>query len=185
MQIRNNVQSYGAISIGLHWVMALLILGLIALGAYMVEMDYYNPWYQKAPDLHRSLGVTTGLLSIIRLAWRLANPLPAILGRKWERQVAVWVHRTFYLLLAAVVISGYLITTATGQGVSVFGWFELPAMVYGLEQQEEIAGNLHRILAYGVLGLTVLHSLAALKHHFIDRDATLMRMLRVERKPPP
>ncbi|HEB98684.1 MAG TPA: cytochrome b [Thiotrichales bacterium] len=177
MRLRNDPQGYGLVSVGLHWLMAALVIGLFLLGEYMVDLDYYHPWYQKAPDLHRSLGVITAGLLLLRFAWRLANPLPEILGAPWERRLARWVHRLFYILIAAVVTSGYLITTADGQAVAVFGLFEIPATLYGLENQEDVAGAIHDWLASLLMVLAALHGLAALKHHFIDRDPTLLRML--------
>lgn len=177
MRLRNDLQGYGLVSVLLHWIMAVVIIGLFALGKYMVDLDYYHPWYQKAPDLHRGLGVIVAALFLFRLGWRLSNPHPEIVGKPWERRAAVWVHRLFYALIAAIVVSGYLITTADGQAVSVFGWFEIPATIYGFDNQEDIAGVVHEWLANGLIALAVLHSLAALKHHFIDRDPTLRRML--------
>ena len=178
MQWRNHLHGYGLVSITFHWLMTLLIFGLFALGKYMVSLDYYHPWYQAAPDLHRSLGVAVALLLVLRLAWRLANPRPQPMGKIWERRIALWVHRLFYLLTAAVVVAGYLITTADGQPVVVFGRFELPATLHGLENQADIAGQWHDGLAVALVSLAGLHTLAALKHHFIDRDDTLIRMLR-------
>ncbi len=178
MHLRNDLQAYGLVSVLLHWIMAVLIIGLFALGKYMVDLDYYHPWYQKAPDLHRSLGVITGLLLLLRFLWRWTNPQPEILGSPWERRAALWVHRLFYVLMAAIVVSGYLVTTADGQAVSVFGWLAIPATIHGIDNQEDIAGVVHEWLANGLIALAVLHGLAALKHHFIDRDPTLRRMLR-------
>ena len=177
MRLHNDRQGYGVVSVLLHWVMAILIIGLFALGMYMVDLDYYNPWYQKAPDLHRSLGVIVAMLLLFRLGWRLLNPHPEIAGKPWEQRAALWVHRLFYAMIAAIVVSGYLITTADGQAVSVFGWFEIPATIYGFGNQEDIAGVVHEWLANLLIALTLLHTLAALKHHFIDRDLTLRRML--------
>ena len=177
MLLRNDRKRYGLIAILLHWTMALLVVGLFFLGIYMVDLDYTHPWYQKAPDLHRSLGVITGLLLLFRFGWRLANPLPERFGKPWEQQAALWVHRLFYVLMATVVVSGYLITTADGQPVPVFDWFEIPATIQGFDNQEDAAGQAHEWLAYGLVALSVLHTLAALKHHFIDGDPTLLRML--------
>ena len=80
-------------------------------------------------------------------------------------------------MLFVIFVSGYLISTATGQGISFFGWFEIPALVTGLPAQAERAGQVHYWVAIGVLGLAALHALGALKHHFLDRDDTLRRML--------
>jgi cytochrome b561 len=80
-----------------------------------------------------------------------------------------------------LMLSGYLISTADGRGIDVFGLFSLPATLSGVENQEDIAGKVHQSLAFILVALVVLHALAALKHHFLDRDATLKRMLGVQR----
>ncbi len=177
MRLGNDRQAYGLVSILLHWVMAVLIIGLYALGSYMVDLDYDHPWYHKAPDLHRDLGVIVAALLLVRLGWRLSNPHPEIAGEPWERVTAVWVHRLFYVMIAAITVSGYLITTADGHALPVFDWLEIPATIYGLDEQEDMAGEAHEWLANGLIALAGLHTLAALKHHFVDRDPTLRRML--------
>lgn len=177
MRLRNDRQGYGLVSVLLHWVMAILIIGLFFLGEYMVDLDYYHPWYQKAPDLHRSLGMLVALLIVFRLGWRLTNSTPEPIGKRWEQYAAAWLHRLFYALIAAIVISGYLVATADGQALPIFGWFTIPATLSDFENQAEIAGVVHEWLTQILIVLVVLHGLAALKHHFIDRDSTLRRML--------
>jgi cytochrome b561 len=177
---RNSLQHYGSISIALHWLVALLVFGLFGLGLWMVELDYYNAWYQRAPDLHKSIGFTLFGLMLLRLLWRYANPRPVPLASlsRWEQRLAGGLHLLFYPLLFALMLSGYLISTADGRAISVFGLFSVPATVTGIPRQEDIAGDLHQWLAYTLIGLVALHVMAALKHHFFDRDGTLMRMLR-------
>ena len=182
---RNTDTGYGWGAISLHWLMAALVLGLYLLGDYMVGLDYTHPWYRAAPDWHRGLGILTGGLLALRFAWRLANPRPRLLGRPWERRLGLAAHRLFYLLMASVVVSGYLISTADGQPVSVFGWFRVPATLYGGERQEDVAGAFHAWLARALILLAGVHTLAALKHHFLDRDATLARMLWPSGRPQP
>lgn len=179
MFLRNTESNYGAVTIVIHWLMALLIIGLFALGLYMTGLDYYHPWYKKGPDLHRSLGVLMLLMLLLRLLWRSLNPIPRPLGRDpaWMHRVAAAVHGALYLLLLAIAVSGYLISTADGRGIPVFDLFILPAMLPPVEQMADRAGLVHQWLAYILMGLVALHALAALKHHFIDHDATLMRML--------
>jgi cytochrome b561 len=143
----------------------------------MMTLDYYDAWYQNAPNLHLGLGVLSAILLIIRFVWRLSNPQPKGIGKAWEQKAAIWAHRFFYLLIASIIISGYLITTAEGQAVYVFGWFEIPATLYGYANQESLAGEFHDWLSITLVALLVLHILATLKHHFIDRDATLRRIL--------
>jgi len=181
MPLMDSTNRFGLVSIGLHWVMALLVIGLFGLGIYMVELDYYHRWYHKAPDLHRSLGVITGLLLLLRIAWRLMNTRPERLGAPLERRLGAIVHVLFYVLLAFIIVSGYLISSAEGQAVDVFGWFGIPATVTTIAQQADRAGLLHEITAWVIILLTVLHSAAALKHHFKDRDNTLVRMFGITR----
>lgn len=177
MRLRNDPQNIGLVSVLLHWLMAILIIGLFALGKYIVDLDYYDPWYKKAPDLHFGLGVIVALLLVIRMGWRLSNSHPQIIGKAWEQRTALWVHRLFYALIATIIISGYFITTADGKGLSMFGWFEIHATFYGYPNQEDIAGEVHKLLSDTLIVLVVLHSLASLKHHLINRDPTLRRML--------
>ena len=80
-------------------------------------------------------------------------------------------------LLLAVIVAGYLISTADGEPISVFGWFSVPATLSGLPDQADVAGEIHLYLAWALVVFAVLHALAALKHHFVDRDPTLKRML--------
>lgn len=175
---RNTRNSYGLVSISLHWLVALAVIGLFALGVWMVELTYYDPWYKTGPDLHRSVGITLFAVMLLRLAWRLLNPRPHPEGAPLEQRLAGIVHSLLFVLLFLVMISGYLISTADGRAIDVFGLFSVPALISGREQQEDIAGLAHQILAYGLIALVTLHALAALKHHFIDRDQTLVRMLK-------
>jgi len=173
MPFRNQLQTYGLGSVLLHWLMAALIIGLFFLGEYMVDLDYYDAWYKTAPDIHRSIGVIVALLLILRLVWRLSNIHPKVIGKPWEHKQAIWVHRLFYALIIGIVISGYFITTAEGQTVSVFSWFDVPAVLYGYDNQEDMAGGIHEWLTHILIILVILHGLAALKYHFINRDNTL------------
>jgi len=176
MHWRNTNHRYGLISIALHWVMAILVIALFALGKYMITLDYYHPMYLALPEWHRGLGVLTALLLVMRLLWRWSNPLPDLSGRPWEKPLARLVHRLFYVLLLAIVISGYLISTADGHALAVFGWFDIPALTRGANLEDR-AGAVHNFLAWLLAFMLAMHVGGALKHHFIDKDATLMRML--------
>ncbi len=177
MTWRNTPDGYGWISILLHWLVAAAAIGLFGLGLWMVELGYYDPWYQRAPAIHKGIGVLLFAVLLLRLGWKYRNSTPRPLGRPWEQTSARLVHPLLYLLLLALIASGYLISTADGRAIDVFGLFSVPATLSGLEHQEDIAGEVHEVLAYALIALTVLHALAALKHHFVDRDATLQRML--------
>lgn len=178
----NSSQRYGWVSIAIHWLMALAIFGMFGLGVWMVELEYYDAWYHKAPWVHRSVGLLLLGLLIFRLVWRLANAMPEIMGKSWERVIALWVHRGHYLIMFALMISGYLISTADGRGIDLFGWFDVPALLPAEKGREELAGFIHRIIAWGFMGYVAMHAAAALKHHFVDRDSTLLRMLGMTKK---
>ena len=174
----NTQDRYGLLQILLHWLTVALIATLIPLGLWMTGLDYYDSWYRRGPDLHRAIGILLGMLILIRLLARLSQARPAPLNTTGgEALAARLVHRLLYLLPLLLVTSGYLLSTADGRAVDVFGWFSVPATVHGLEGQEDIAGDVHFALAMLLLAVVALHALAALRHHFVLKDATLRRML--------
>ena len=175
---RNNVTGYGAVSITIHWLSVVLILILFGLGLWMVDLAYYHLWYHRAPAIHKALGVLLFVLTIARLGWRITNPSPQAIATHThiERKAAHAVHHILYLLLFTTMLAGYLLSTADGRPLTVFDWFSIPAVVSNLPHQEDIAGTVHKILAWSLIGMVLLHAGAALKHHFIDRDKTLLRI---------
>lgn len=179
MRWRNTSTHWGLVSITLHWLSALAVLFLFALGLWMTGLSYYDQWYHQAPALHKSLGVLLFIATVARLLWLRFTARPAELAGQppLERLAARVAHIGLYLLLFAVMVSGYLISTADGRPVEVFGWFAVPAAFSGVEGQEDLAGAVHLILAITLIALAVIHGAAALKHHFFNRDRTLLRML--------
>ncbi len=180
--LKNSESCFGWVSISIHWLMALAIFGMFGLGVWMVELDYYDAWYHRAPWVHKSIGMLLLFLLVFRLGWRIANPVPEILGQWWEKLLALWVHRGHYLFMFAVIISGYLISTALGRGIDVFGWFEVPALLEADKGRESTAGLVHMLLTWSFMGYIAMHVAAALKHHLIDKDITLLRMLGIHKK---
>ncbi|WP_410684724.1 cytochrome b [Citrobacter europaeus] len=179
MQFNNSPQRYGIVSAVLHWLTAIVVYGMFALGLWMVTLSYYDGWYHQAPELHKSIGVLLMMGLVIRVVWRLLSPPPPALTNfsRLTRIAAAVGHLTLYTLLFSIVISGYLISTADGKAISVFGWFDIPATLANAGAQADLAGSLHLWLAWSVVVLSLLHGLMALKHHFIDHDDTLNRML--------
>jgi cytochrome b561 len=156
--------------------MAVAVFALFALGWWMVGLDYYSPYYQSAPDLHRSAGILMSLALGLRIGWRLMNVKPVDDQlTPVERVASCVVHRAFYFLLLILMVSGYFISTADGRAIDVFGWFTVPAaaVVPGLE---DASGLVHAWSAYAVMALAVLHSAAALKHRFWDESRNGHRM---------
>jgi len=177
--LKNTSSGYGLIAILLHWIMVLAIFGMFGLGLYMVELTYYDSWYHGSLETHKAIGVLVALVLIGRYVWRLFNTTPAGLSeKKIENTAAHVAHMALYLVMAALLISGYLISTADGRSVEVFGLFSVPATLTDRGSQEEIAGEVHEILAWLLMAMVAVHALAALKHHFINRDNTVKRMLK-------
>jgi cytochrome b561 len=180
--LRNTSESYGWVSIILHWLMTVAIFAMFGLGLWMVELNYYDSWYHDAPYIHKSVGMLLLFTLVFRSGWRVINIRPRLLGAAWEKFIALIVHRTHYLLLFAITITGYLIPTAEGAGIDVFGWFKVPASFLFTREQADLIGSIHLYVARAIVGLAAVHAGAALKHHFIDRDQTLLRMFGITRR---
>jgi cytochrome b561 len=175
---KNTPSSYGLVAIILHWLMAITIFGLFGLGLYMVELTYYDSWYTGSLDLHKSIGITLVAVFLFRLLWRAFSNKPKPLGQsKTMNQLAHTAHIVMYIMLAVIVVAGYLISTADGRPIEVFTLFNVSALDFAFDDQADIAGKVHYYGACTLIGLVVLHALGALKHHFINKDKTLIRMI--------
>ncbi|MCE9683097.1 cytochrome b [Halomonas alkalisoli] len=174
---RDTRSGWGLISIFLHWLSALVVVGLFVLGWWMTGLGYFDAWYNLAPWWHRSIGMLLLFATLLRLIWRFMQPTPPSQGSRLERIAAHLGHTALYVLMLLVMVSGYLISTARGRGISVFDWFELPALISHLPNQASIAGEVHWYSALALMLLAAGHALAALKHHYLDRHDTLTRML--------
>ena len=172
---------YGKTARALHWSSAALALALVALGAWMVELDYYDPLAMSALDWHRALGMIALGLASARVLWRTVARYPPPLRelRRWEVWASRTAHWVLFGLLLFVPATGYLISTSAGGGVSVFGIAEVPALLdaeVGREWREWFEAA-HWWSAYGMAALAGAHAAAALKHHFVDKNDALRRML--------
>lgn len=175
---KNSHLSYGWLAIALHWLSAIVIIGMFILGLWMVDLDFYNAWYKDAPHYHKSVGILLALLIAIRLVAKLMQISPQGVGKRWEQKTAKLVHLLLYLGLFGLFISGYLISTADDRGIDIFNWATVPSLGELFANQEDLAGEIHEWVAYSLIALVSLHALAALKHHFIDKDLTLKRMIK-------
>lgn len=197
-------ERYTSVAIVLHWAIAASILFMIPLGFTMHELAEDGVATQglfEAYQLHKSIGLTVLVLTLVRLAWRLTHrppPLPAGMPA-WERLAARATHWAFYVLTLALPLTGWLYVSAgwsihDDQPLPVatrwFGLFEVPHL-FGLqnlapdsrEDAAEAALTAHAYLAFAAIGLAALHVVAALKHHFFDRDETLAHMVPGVRAP--
>ncbi|RBW47563.1 cytochrome b [Psychromonas sp. B3M02] len=171
------ITKYHGLSRFFHWISAIIVIGLFAAGYWMVDLSYYSEWYKTAPHWHKSVGLCFVAFTTARLIWKLLSTAPAMEGSAFEKKAASAAHILIYILLFTMFLSGYLISTADGRGIDVFDWFEVPGLGSFIEDQADYAGLVHEYVAYTLIGLASLHALAALKHHFINKDNTLKKML--------
>jgi cytochrome b561 len=185
---RNSRLRYGAVAMSLHWLLAAMILFMLGLGLFMTSLDETDERTFPLFQLHKSIGLTILMLSLVRLAWRLANPIPPLppgMGA-WEGFAARGVHMLFYALMIAIPLMGWATVSSAPLAVPTmwFGLFEWPHIPFlaDLPRAEKriVEGPLattHAVLALSMLGLVALHAAAALKHQFRDKDDVLKRML--------
>lgn len=175
---KNTAERFGAVAKGFHWLIAVAVIGLIAVGLYMEGLDP-APFKFSLYFWHKSIGITVLALAAVRLLWRFTNTHPATLAthQKWEKTLAKIIHPLLYVCLFAMPLSGWAMSSAKGFSVSVFGWFTLPNIV---GENKELGGLLreaHEYIAWVLIACIILHFAGALKHHLVDKDSTLRRML--------
>ncbi|HGS4675188.1 MULTISPECIES: cytochrome b [Vibrio] len=170
-------QHYNLVTRSIHWISALVVIAMFAVGTWMMALSYYSEWYRTAPHWHKSVGLLLAGLTLFRLIWKALSSSPKIEGERWEIVAAKSAHHLMYVGLFVLFVSGYLISTEDGRGIEVFNWFTVPGAGALFENQADIAGNIHFYTAWGLIILAGLHAVAALKHHFINRDNTLRKML--------
>ncbi len=177
---RGSDSRYGPVSRSLHWVVALLTIALVPLGWYMIRLDYYDPWSHDALEIHKGLGMVVLLLASIMISWQIARrgTRTPVSRKPWEALAAKFAHYLLYAMMLVVPATGYIVSTSAGAGVSVFGLFEVPAVLPKSVPLRDAAIAMHYYFAYVGVALIALHVAGAFKHHFIDRDDTLRRMFR-------
>jgi cytochrome b561 len=178
-------QRYTPIAITLHWLLALVMLGMVALGFYMHDL-HLSPLKLRLVNWHKWTGVTVFLLALLRLAWRAGHaslPLPAAMS-PLLRLAAGGLHLALYALMFLIPLSGWIMSSAKGFQTVWFGVLPLPNLVAKDVALGERLLQLHLTLNLLLLLLVAGHAGAALKHHLIDRDDILVRMLpRFGRRP--
>lgn len=174
----NDRNTFGMVQVLLHWLTAMAVFALFGLGLWMTGLDYYHDWYRTAPAVHKSVGFVLILLVLFRIIWRfnVGVPAPIQSHKSWEKALSKWVHVFLYVVIISMFFSGYFITTAKGQSLDVLGFLSIPAIITNIDLLEHYAKDIHEISAYLIVVIAVLHGLAAVKHHVIDKDRTLVRI---------
>ncbi len=171
-------QRYDAVAQLLHWTVAALIVVQFVL-AYMADDLPAGVHKLALFARHKSFGMTVLMLAVVRLGWRLAHappPLPARM-RPIEQRLARGAHAAFYVLLFSMPLTGWLMSSAKNYSVSWFGVFTWPNLIGKNERAFELLRDTHDTLSVVLLVIASLHVIAALKHHFWDKDDVLTRML--------
>jgi cytochrome b561 len=177
MPARNTAVRYGFVAQGLHWIIAGLVVVQVTLATVADDLPVGLDKLALMAR-HKSVGITILALAVIRLAWRLIDrPPPPPPMPRWQHAASRLTHAAFYLLLFAMPVSGWLMSSASNYPVSWFGLLQLPDFVRPDEGLKDLLEDVHETLAKALIALAVLHVVAALKHQFIDRDGLLMRML--------
>jgi len=169
---------YSATAIALHWLMAAAIASLFAVGLYMHDLPL-SPWKLRIYSWHKWAGVTIFTLAFVRFAWRMAHrppQLPSHMGRA-EQLVAHGGHGLLYLLMFAIPLSGWLMSSAKGFQTVLFGVLPIPDLLAKNKELGELLQTVHWGLNMLLAAVVVGHIAAALKHHLINRDDVLTRML--------
>jgi cytochrome b561 len=183
-QAMPSTNRYTRTAISLHWLVAAAIVATFGLGLYMHELPF-SPDKLRLYSWHKWAGVTIFLLVLARIVWRLAHrpPAPPASMPAWQRQAAEGVHMLLYGLMVAVPLSGWLMSSAKGVPTVWFGVLPLPDLVDKDEELGELLATVHKTFNLSMAGLVLVHAGAALKHHFVDRDEVLVRMLPFLKKP--
>lgn len=169
---------YSHIAISLHWLVAIGLAIVFCVGVYMADLPF-SPAKLQIFSWHKWAGVTIFLLVLIRLLWRLVKGAPAAPEHmpRWQQLLAEWTHRLLYVLMLAIPLSGWLMSSAKGVPTVYFGVLPLPDLLQKNHDLGEFLEGVHGFLNYTMLALVLAHAGAAFKHHFIDRDDVLARML--------
>jgi cytochrome b561 len=179
MQLRNSPERYGAIPQALHWVVAGLVLAGWLLGTFGDALPR-GPARAAGLFVHMSAGLAIVALVVVRVGWRIADPPPAPLGSRlgdWTRHAARITHAALYGLLIAVPLLGIVVQFGRGNPVPMFGWFEIASPWAADRAFARAMKGIHELLADTLVTVALLHAAAALAHHWLLRDRTLVRML--------
>jgi cytochrome b561 len=178
--IRDSSSGYGIVTILFHWVTAVVTLLIFGLGIYLIHFGgYSSPNFLKIAHFHYAMGSLLFGWVAIRLVWRLSSKTPVALAKPLSARIIIKLIKfILYVLLFAIIITGYLTCTYEGQTVDVFGLFQIPSLIFLDNNQLNIVSLAHKYLSWVLIVIVVIHAAAALIHHFVVKDKTLIRMIK-------
>jgi cytochrome b561 len=182
MSNKKSPSHYHRTAIALHWVLAMALVTIFGVGVYMADLPF-SPLRLKLYNWHKWAGVCILALSLFRLAWRLTHTPPALPDKvsasmpAWQTAAYHATHGLMYALFLIVPLVGWAYSSAAGFPIVLFGVLPLPDFVAANKELAELIKPWHEITAFTLAGLALLHIAAALKHHWVDRDGLLQRMV--------
>lgn len=182
MHLKNTLTRYGAVAQLFHWAIVALVITQFVLAKRAEGLSPVAKIGVLAT--HKSIGITILGLALLRLAWRLLNPVPALPAGtpRWQDRAARVSHFLLYALLFITPVLGWLMSSARAYSVSWFGLVTLPDFIEPDRATFEILRDAHEFMATSLGVIAIVHAAAALKHHFLDRDDVLRRMLPVQQR---
>ena len=177
--LRGNNSRYGTVARAFHWTCAVLFLFLLALGAWMTELDYYDKWTRTAISWHRSVGIMLFAIVLARLLWRLADrrppPHPGL--QAWERRLSISIHAYLLFVLVALPVTGYLFSGSKGDAIPLVAEMAVPSLMRIETEVAERIYDAHWFLAYSGLAAVFLHVSGGIKHAIEGKPEVLRRMI--------
>lgn len=177
MSLKNTSNRYGWVITYLHWVMALIIIGLLVLGLYMVGLPV-SLQKLKFFGWHKEFGLLILFLVIFRFAWRMFNITPLLPSDmpRWQKVAAHLLHYSFYGFMVAMPVTGWMMSSAAGAPVSFFGLFVLPDLVQANPSLETTLVIVHKYLGYALMAAIAGHVMATIYHYWAFKDNILRRI---------
>lgn len=176
--IKNTSDSYGSIAKSFHWIVGLMMIGLIIAGLIMTRMEA-GALKWDIYGLHKATGILVLALVFMRAIWRARNVQPDSHPnhQKWEKHLAHSAHIGLYIMMIGMPLTGWAMSSAGGHPISLYGLFTVPPLLDKTPDLAKIFNLVHEYMGYAMIAIILLHIAGALKHHVIDKDSTLRRML--------
>lgn len=178
MLIKNTKNRYGEVAVFFHWIIAILIIGLLSLGLYMASLST-SPFQLKLFGWHKEWGLVVLALAFMRILWRFNNVTPLMSSHlpNWQKLAANSMHWALYIFMFAMPLTGWLMSSAAGFPPSFFGLFTLPNLIAPNKILDSLFGEIHEYLGYALIAAIVIHIAATVQHYLFYKENILRRIL--------